>query len=69
MKKISVVIEWENVQLSEMDRCRRMLRELHRQILELNARTNPALDFEILVAVNEHIPPALVRATGLLLGC
>ena len=62
MKKISVVIEWENVQLSEMDRCRRMLRELHRQILELNARTNPALDFEILVAVNEHIPPALVRA-------
>jgi hypothetical protein len=37
MGKVSVVIEWENVLLSEMDRCRRMLRELRRQILELNS--------------------------------
>ncbi len=61
MEKFSIVIEWENVRLSEMDRCRRMLREVRRQILELNAAAQPAVDFEIIVALNEYIPAALVR--------
>jgi glycosyltransferase involved in cell wall biosynthesis len=29
--RVSVIIEWENVQLAEMDRCQAMLRQLHRQ--------------------------------------
>ncbi len=32
--KISIIIEWENVKLSEMDRCRAMLREMAKQIPE-----------------------------------
>lgn len=32
--QISIIIEWENVKLSEMDRCREMLRAIARQIPE-----------------------------------
>ena len=32
--QISIIIEWENVKLSEMDRCRAMLREIAKQIPE-----------------------------------
>jgi len=32
--QISIIIEWENVKLSEMDRCREMLREMAKQIPE-----------------------------------
>ena len=58
----SVIIEWENVRLSELDRCRRMLRELASQIRELHtpgvaARLAPSLtpilaEFEILILYN-----------------
>lgn len=61
MGKVSVVIEWENVLLSEMDRCRRMLRELRRQILELNSQVAASADFEIIVVFNQEIvQPAVV---------
>jgi hypothetical protein len=33
--RLSVVIEWENVLLAEADRCRRMLRELGTQLINL----------------------------------
>lgn len=59
----SVIIEWENVRLSELDRCRRMLAELATQIVDLHtpavlARLEPALkplvaDFEIIVLYND----------------
>lgn len=32
--QLSIIIEWENVKLSEMDRCREMLREMAKQIPE-----------------------------------
>ena len=59
----SVIIEWENVRLSELDRCRRMLRALAAQIAELHT---PAVatrlelglrplvaEFEIIVLYND----------------
>jgi hypothetical protein len=58
----SVIIEWENVRLSELDRCRRMLRALAAQIVELHGPTAAALlepglhplvaEFEIIVLYN-----------------
>ena len=58
--KVSVVIEWENVLLAEMDRCRRMLRELRRQILELNSPVSTPVEFEIIVVFNQEIVAAPV---------
>ena len=52
---VSVVIEWENVLLSEMDRCRRMLQELRPQILDLNSRAKPVTAFEIVVVFDREI--------------
>jgi hypothetical protein len=59
----SVIIEWENVRLSELDRCRRMLRGLATQIAELHtpaaaARLEPGLqllvvEFEVIVLYND----------------
>jgi Glycosyl transferase family 2 len=40
--RLSVVIEWENVLLAEADRCRRMLRELGTQLIDLR-KGEPAL--------------------------
>ena len=54
---ISIVIEWENVLLAEMARCRKMLRELRRQILLLaNSGPNvPGVSFEVLVVHDETV--------------
>ncbi len=65
MEKVSIVIEWENVLLAEMDRCRRMLRELRRQILELNSPVSARVKFEIIVAFNREVVPASVVANEL----
>ncbi len=59
----SIVIEWENIQLAEADRCGAMLAELTRQI---DAFGNPPAggdhDFEILVIFDDRkIPEAGVR--------
>lgn len=59
----SIVIEWENIQLAEADRCAAMLVELTRQI---DAFGNPpgggAQDFEILVIFDDRkLPEAGVR--------
>lgn len=60
MGKVSIVIEWENVLLAEMDRCRRMLRELHRQILELNSQVSDTMKFEIIVVFNQKVVQSAV---------
>lgn len=63
LAKVSVIVEWENVLLAEMDRCRRMLRELRQQILELNLQISNTIEFEIVVVFNEEIvQPALVTS-------
>jgi glycosyltransferase involved in cell wall biosynthesis len=61
--QVSVVIEWENVLLAEMDRCRRMLRELRRQILEINASNPAPTQFEIIVVFNQEVvqPPVVTN--------
>lgn len=61
----SVIIEWENVRLSELDRCRRMLRGLATQIAELHTpvvltRLEPGLqplvaEFEIIILYNDAV--------------
>jgi hypothetical protein len=61
MGTVSVVIEWENVLLAEIGRCRRMLRELRRQILELNSPVSTAVEFEIIVVFNpEAVQSAVI---------
>lgn len=58
---VSIVIEWENIQLAEADRCSAMLTELMRQI---EAYSGPprdgSRDFEILVIFDDH----RISATG-----
>jgi cellulose synthase/poly-beta-1,6-N-acetylglucosamine synthase-like glycosyltransferase len=63
ISKVSIVIEWENVLLAEMERCRRMLRELRRQILELNSHASLATEFGIIVVFNHEIvqPPVVTN--------
>jgi len=54
--RISIIIEWENVKLSEMDRCREMLRAMAKQIPEYfdkqgvvaSANETPAAEILIL---------------------
>lgn len=63
MRLASIIIEWENVRLSELDRCRRMLHSLAEQIAELHTsavadRLAPGLrplvvEFEIIVLYND----------------
>src|ERR1700722_1853997 len=60
IEKVSIVIEWENVLLAEMDRCRRMLRELRRQILELNSQVGASVEFEIIVVFNQEVVQSAV---------
>jgi len=51
----SIVIEWENIQLAEADRCSAMLQELTRQIASHPAASaDAAKDFEILVIFDDH---------------
>jgi len=60
----SIVIEWENIQLAEADRCSAMLAELMRQI-EAHPAPPPAAerDFEILVIFDDgKISESGVRA-------
>jgi hypothetical protein len=51
--RATIVIEWENVQLSEQSRCREMLRILSRQMQELDCsmgfRSSEGAMFELLV--------------------
>jgi glycosyltransferase involved in cell wall biosynthesis len=50
----TIVIEWENIQLSEADRCRAMLTELARQIDAFPAAPADGVrDFEILVIFDD----------------
>jgi hypothetical protein len=57
----SIVIEWENIQLSEADRCSAMLAELTRQIAAHPGQPAAgARDFEILVIFDDH----KISATG-----
>lgn len=65
--RVSVIVEWENVLLSEMDRCREMLRRLAAQAGALRARRASldgclgqlAFPFELIVAFD---PDAIDRA-------
>lgn len=51
----SIVIEWENIQLAEADRCSAMLAELTRQIAAHPGQPAAgARDFEILVIFDDH---------------
>ena len=51
----SIVIEWENIQLAEADRCRAMLGELTTQIAAFpGAPADGGRDFEILVIFDDH---------------
>jgi len=51
----SIVIEWENIQLAEADRCSAMLEELTRQIAaHPTPPTDGSKDFEILVIFDDH---------------
>jgi len=51
----TIVIEWENIQLAEADRCSTMLAELMRQIdaYPADAAGNPA-QFEVLLVFDEQ---------------
>lgn len=59
----SIIIEWENIQLAEADRCSAMLAELMRQIeAHPGALADGSADFEILVIFDDHkIPEDGVR--------
>lgn len=48
--QISIIIEWENVKLSEMDRCREMLRVLAKQIPEYFDKHSTATSSESVPA-------------------
>jgi len=53
--RVSIVIEWENIQLAEADRCTAMLVELARQIDAFPAASSAAVrDFEIIVIFDDQ---------------
>lgn len=49
--QLSIIIEWENVKLSDMDRCREMLRVISRQIPEYFGKHAPGVSTETSPAV------------------
>jgi hypothetical protein len=51
---VSIVIEWENIQLAEADRCSAMLAELMRQIEAFPTSAAVGRDFEILVIFDDR---------------
>ena len=61
MSKLSVIIEWENAKLSDLDRARRMLAQLGKQMAE--AAHKRGLTAELLVLYDsDEIDPAVPRA-------
>lgn len=65
-QKVSIIIEWENTLLAEMNRPMEMLRRLGTQVEKVHAERNT--DFELLVAFNdedieESIPRQIVLDT------
>jgi hypothetical protein len=54
--QVSIILEWENALLSEMDRAREMLRQVRQQVMQQN------LDFEMVVLFNpEQIDRSLLE--------
>lgn len=54
-RSITIIIEWENVRLAELQRCQRMLRQLNLQMRKLNANLAPSSQpyaFEVLILFN-----------------
>jgi hypothetical protein len=60
-KLVSVIVEWENAKLSDLDRAERMLVQLGRQMAEVARKR--ALEAELLVLYDsDEIDPAVPRA-------
>jgi hypothetical protein len=60
-KLVSVIVEWENAKLSDLDRAERMLAQLGRQMAEVARKR--ALEAELLVLYDsDEIDPAVPRA-------
>src|SRR5262249_45549030 len=58
-KTVSVIIEWENAKLSELDRARRMLSQLGKQMEAAAAKRQLSADLIVLYdneAIDESIP-------------
>jgi hypothetical protein len=60
-KLVSVVVEWENAKLSDLDRAERMLAQLGRQMVEVARKRS--LEAELLILYDsDEIDPAVPRA-------
>jgi glycosyltransferase involved in cell wall biosynthesis len=65
MQTISVIVEWENAKLSDLDRARRMLNQLGRQMAALARKREIKAELILLYdgeAVDRAIPKAAVAA-------